>query len=94
MLIKTILFIILFFVLFQINGNAKIDESDKETKNTVSLQVSNPYKFDAEIEVKCDWDGKEYLFYRKLFFRGKEVTTIVMPSNIRKCEMWPHINLW
>ena len=87
---KILVFVGILILLFQVSVLAQ----QKAERDTVSLQVSNPYKFDAEIEIKCDWNGKEYLFYRKMLFKGKEITTVTMPNTIKVCQLWSHINLW
>lgn len=61
----------------------------------IQLQISNPYRWDVIIEVKCDWDNDQqnYRYLNKLKVIGKKITQVKLPSYLRKCELWPHINL-
>lgn len=66
---------------------------EQEAQNKVELQVSNPYRLQMNLEVKCDWDRdmEQYMLHKKIEIPAKKITIIRLPNNLKKCEVWPQI---
>lgn len=63
------------------------------SKNSVIIQVANPYRFDVGAEVKCDWDGKKqaYGYYNKIIVPGKNKIFLTIGKQYHFCELWPKV---
>lgn len=61
--------------------------------NQVQIIANNPYSLRVQLEVKCDWNGKErkYSYYKKIEINGKSKTILLVPGHMKKCEIWPKI---
>lgn len=64
--------------------------------STVDLTIHNSYRFDVQLEVKCDWSQKKraFLYHEKLRVPGWKKTVLKVPNHHKKCEVWPHIKLF
>jgi hypothetical protein len=64
--------------------------------STLNIQISNPYSFDVDAEVKCDWNDEkqEFNFYKRFIFPADQITKIEIPKAKRQCEVWPHVQLF
>jgi hypothetical protein len=62
---------------------------------TTKIGVYNSYSLSLRLEVKCDhdWKTKRFLFHKFVVVKGKKKTTIIIPNNMRKCQVWPKI-IW
>ena len=61
---------------------------------TTTITTYNPYRLTVELEVKCDWDNniKGFRFHKFFTVPGKSKTQIVVPSSMKKCQIWPKIS--
>jgi len=62
----------------------------------LTIQISNPYSFDVNAEVKCDWneEKKTFDFHKEFLFPAESLTKIIIPKAQQSCEIWPHVNLF
>lgn len=65
----------------------------KKQADDVNIEVNNPYRLQVELEVKCDWDRdlEDFKYHKFLSIPGKRSIVIKVPSNLRKCQIWPKI---
>jgi hypothetical protein len=86
---------ILFSILALLFGMRAVADLKTVTiqKQEVVLSVSNPYSFNVDMEIKCDWTGKNYRMYKRMLFKKKQITYLKVPSNLKRCELWPHVEL-
>lgn len=62
-----------------------------ERKENVSiLDIRNPFKVTIYIEVKCDniVGTLKYRYYKKIRIPKKGGYKIIVPNNLRYCEIW------
>jgi hypothetical protein len=96
---KKVLVILGLFALFALApvliGIAK-GASGEVKSNYVKIQTFNPYGFDVEAEVKCNFDGikKSYKFYKVVIIPKKSYYVINVPNNLTTCEIWPKVRWW
>lgn len=60
----------------------------------VELAVKNSLSFNVETLVKCDWDGKKYRFQKTFLIAKRSITSIELPTTLRRCEVYSSIKLW
>lgn len=62
----------------------------------ITLNVNNPYKFNVDVRVKCDWQNetKAFAFDRKFLLKRERVTEIKVPAGLNACQIWPHLRLF
>ena len=60
------------------------------------IQISNPYSFDVDAEVKCDWneEKKAFEFHQRFVFPANQITKLQIPKAQKSCEIWPHVQLF
>jgi len=65
--------------------------SDAANDKTTELEVNNVYKVRLVLEVKCDyqWETKKYKYYQIITIPKKGRMTLLVPSSLRRCEIWP-----
>ena len=87
------LIICVFFVMFSLSILSSMAASQE---SAIVIQISNPYSFNVEVEVKCDWvnEKHEFDFHRKLVFMAGQVTRVEIPKTQRNCELWPYVQLF
>ena len=64
--------------------------------NTLTIKISNPYSFDVDAEVKCDWNDEKQTFdyHERFVFPADQITNIQIPKAQKSCEIWPHVKLF
>jgi hypothetical protein len=89
-------FIVLIVLMLCLGGFAIASTIDNSKQDTIQIQVSNPYNWDVDIELQCDWNaGKNaYEVHQFLLFTGNSIQTIIVPGNTKSCKIWPHVRLW
>ena len=62
----------------------------------IEIQVSNPYRYEVEIELQCDWNSSKnaYNVHQYLLFAGHSIQTILVPDGTKSCRIWPHVRIW
>jgi len=65
-------------------------------QNTVILEVNNPYSMEVRLEVKCDhdWTLNRFRFHRFISVGANQGTTIAVPNNLKRCQIWPKVIWW
>jgi hypothetical protein len=62
-----------------------------EKKEYIEITTRNPYSFSTELLLKCNWDGKQYGYLQTILIPKKSDIRIIVPANMRKCEIYPHV---
>ncbi len=67
----------------------------REQNNKVEIDVYNPYRISATLRVKCDWDNtnEEFTFDKEIKVPGNSNTKLIVPNRMKKCQVWPKINI-
>jgi hypothetical protein len=65
-------------------------------QSVVVIDTHNPYKLDVELLVKCNWSNvhEEFIFNKVIKVKANSNTKLILPSNLRKCEVWPKIRFF
>lgn len=73
-------------------GNSQAEETQQP--NTVKLETYNPYNLDVALEVKCDHRLNRWTYHKKFTVKGKSRFSLLVPNNLRNCQIWPKIIWW
>lgn len=57
----------------------------------IEIVVFNSYRPSIAFEVKCDHREGHWSFRRRYVVEGRRNTTIKIPANSRKCQVWSQI---
>jgi len=70
--------------------------SATKPSKTIDITLNNPYGFDLDLEVKCDWNNsaKAFLFQTKITVPAKRAIQVRLPSWHKKCEIWPKVRFF
>jgi len=79
---------VIVFILFSLATNGIAKEEP-----VVRIRANNPLILKLQIEVKCDWNGKNYKYHRFIVLQKKSLSTVEIPHDLNNCELWPKI-LW
>lgn len=60
------------------------------TRRTSSVTVYNPFNMWAELELKCNWDGKKFE-HRRIYRLPERSNVKVSIPNGSQCQLWPRI---
>ena len=71
--------LLMLFFMFQIN-----------IKNNSEVFVFNPVRYDLQLEIKCNWNGKKFSHRRFYNLNGKSKVKILIPDG-SKCQIWPSL---
>jgi hypothetical protein len=52
------------------------------------LLIHNPFSRSFSIDIKCNWDGRKYLYDKRVRLIGMKETLAIIP-NSSKCKIWP-----
>lgn len=65
-------------------------------EENIVIEVNNPYGFNIQAEVKCDWNEsiKDFSLKKSYLFQAFKKTKIIMPKEYLKCEIWPNLKLF
>lgn len=68
-------------------------EHTNDTSNTVEIALSNPYRFDVNVLIKCDWNAERKAFGYETYFLAKHdrITTVHLPNNPKRCQIYPKV---
>lgn len=90
--LTAILFSIFIFII--VAGNIALvaiswAKSD-EHKNTTTLEINNTFPISVVLETKCDVvpGTSNYKFYKRIIVPKSGKYELVVPSSLRKCEIW------
>lgn len=63
------------------------------SQRAIELTMWNPYGFSVRAEVKCDHDYRinAFRFHKWILVRAKQNTVLEVPSDVRRCEVWPKV---
>jgi hypothetical protein len=67
-----------------------------QPSTSIVIQISNPYSFQVEAEVKCDWNNEKQAFsyHKHLVFPSDQITKIEIPKTQKLCEIWPKVRFF
>jgi len=65
-------------------------DAASEVKQESCITVYNPFNMWAELELKCNWDGKKFRWRRLYSLPGRSHVMVTIPNN-SKCQLWPKI---
>ncbi len=65
-------------------------KNEVETKSKTVLDIRNPFAATIYLEVKCDNIAGtiKYRYYNRIVVPKKSYYKLVVPSNLRYCEVW------
>lgn len=63
------------------------------TSNNIRVVVFNPYSFDTQLKVKCDWRNStgRWRLNKIYSLDGKKKVAVSVPNDIKRCEIWPKV---
>ena len=84
--------VLLAWIFVSVNSQAQ----ETQQPNTVKLETYNPYNLDVSLEVKCNHNHylKKWDYYKKFTVKGKSKFSLVVPNNLKTCQIWPKIIWW
>lgn len=80
-----VLILLMFLATFALDGY-KMGRDNQN--NYTRMIIQNPFSRSFSIDVKCNWNGKRYLFDKKFKLKGMSGTEVMIP-NSSKCIIWP-----
>jgi hypothetical protein len=70
-------------------GGYKLGERyAQENNNNTRMIIHNPFSQSFSIDIKCNWDGKKYLYDKRFKLKARKGTIVVVPNSSR-CQIWP-----
>ena len=70
--------------------------AEAKPSGVVIIDAHNPYRMLVKIELKCDWSHKKQKFHfrENYVIKPKATVRMFIPSTVKKCQIWPKVNLF